>query len=89
MADKINVTVRRNWKKKIQALCEGVTSYRAYSLNNNFVGCTVPTDDMLKFVQHELDTMFRTRFSYNKETGECCLHVHSNLWFSWNKKINW
>ena len=89
MADKVNVTVRRNWKKKIEALCEGVTSFKSYALSSNFEGTKIDTSDMLAFVQKELADMHRTRFSYNKETGACCLHVHSNLWMSWNKKIDW
>lgn len=89
MADKVNVTVRRNWKKKIEALCEGVTFFNSYSLSTNFVGNTIETSDMLAFVTKELNDMRHTRFTYNKETGACCLHVHSNLWFDWHKKIDW
>ena len=89
MADKVNITVRRNWKKKIKALTDDVKSFTSYSLSSNFEGIEVPTDDMYSFVQKELSQMFRTRFSYNKETGACCLHVHSNLWFQWTKKIDW
>lgn len=89
MADKVNVVVKRNWKKKIAALCEGVTSFTSYSLSSDFVGVEVSTIDMESFVKKELADMRHTTLTYNKETGACCIRVHSNLWFQWVKKIDW
>lgn len=85
-----DITVRRNWKKKITAL-SNVTKYSVYSLSGDFKECildTTPTE-MEAFIIKELTTFRHSRLSYNKETGACCLHIHSNLWFQWNCKIDW
>jgi len=88
--DTTNITVRRNWKKKIEAL-SNVTKFTSYSLSSNFVGVDIDTshDAMTEFVNKELRGIRNARLSYNKENGACCLHVHSNLWFSWMCKIDW
>ena len=88
MADKVNVTVRKNWKKKIEALCEGVDTFTSFSLQSDFVGVDIKTYDMLSFVNKELESSY-TKLTYNKVSGVCCIHVHSNLWFNWTKKIDW
>jgi hypothetical protein len=91
MADKVNITVRRNWKKKIEKL-SNVTKFKSYSLHSNFVGVEIDMgtpEAMYEWVKKELAQMHRTRLSYNKDNGACCLHVHSNQWFSWTCKIDW
>jgi len=86
-----NTTVKRNWKKKISAICEGVSTYTCYSLDSNFEGVKVDTDsDKMKYmVEKYLKDLHRSTLTYNKETGSCCLHIHSNLWYDWSNKINW
>lgn len=86
---KINVTVKRNWKKKILALCAGNPVVTSYSLPNNFIGHEFTPEDMLAFVEKENDNYRGSNLTYNKETGVCTLHVHSNLWYTWTNKIDW
>ena len=86
------ITVRKNWKKKIEQLCEGVYSITSYSLDSNFTGVDIPTADkepdwLIKFVNREIG--MRSRLSYDKDNGNITLHVHSNQWYEWNNKIDW
>ncbi len=91
MADKVNVTVKKNWKKKIEAICNITTGpVKSYSLSSNFSGVTLDTitpESLLELVNKEIG--FRSRLTYNKDNGAVCLHVHSNQWYSWVNKINW
>lgn len=86
------ITVRKNWRKKIEALCEGVESITSYRLDNNFEGVNIPTTDkepgwLVRFVNTELG--MRATLSYNKENGYITLHIHSNHWYEWTNKIDW
>jgi hypothetical protein len=89
------ITVRRNWKKKIDYICGHVKDVKVFSLSNNFSGGTHQGIDysnptaVRDFVVKELNDGPRTKLTYNKENGHCTLHVHSNLWFSWVNKIDW
>ena len=87
MAD--TVTVKRNWKKKITAICEGVRHFEVYSLSNDFTGKLVLTEDMEEFIKHEMSQMHRSTLTYCKSTGVASLHIHSNLWYTWVNKIEW
>ena len=84
-----NVTVKRNWKKKMEAICNYTGAVKSYSLRNNFSGVEFTPEDMKAFVERENDNYRGSRLTYNKETGACCIHVHSNQWYSWNNKIDW
>ena len=92
------VTVRKNWKKKIQAICAGVKEIKIYSLDNGFSGelANIPEDDQTapeqyleNLVNSELRSHKAVKLTYIKETGAVCLHVHSNLWYNWTNKIEW
>lgn len=83
------ITVRKNWNKKIVALCDGVKSITRCSLDNGFKGeeMTLQTTNITEFVKSLVKD--RARLTYNKKTGHCNLHVHSNLWYDWVNKIEW
>ena len=84
------ITVRRNWKKKIEALTAGNPIVTIYTLDNCFVGEDIKRmTDMTAWLNRELGSMLRSDLRYNKDTGHCVLHIHSNLWFEWNQKISW
>ena len=73
------VVVRKNWKKKIEALCAGNPTVTVYSLENNFIGEDFKPENMMEFVKRNNDSIRGSRLTYNKVTGNCCIHVHSNL----------
>ena len=83
------ITVRKNWKKKISALCNNVTSYSSYRLDNNFIGETIRTsiDNFENMVLSDIQG--HSSLTYNKKTGKCVLHHHSNHWITWINKIDW
>ena len=99
MTDQLSIiTVRKNWKKKIQAICAGVREMRIYSLDNGFVGelANIPEDDQTapeqyleNLVNSKLGSHKSAKLTYIKETGAVCLHIHSNLWYTFENKIKW
>ena len=83
------ITVKRNWKKKILALTVGNPVMTSYRLDSNFKGIEFTPEDAHKWVV-ENNTNYRgSDLTYDKETGRCCLHFHSNHWVEWTQKINW
>lgn len=93
-----NITVRKNWKKKIQAICTGVKEINIFSLENGFVPevASIPEDDQTlpeqyleNLVNSELGGHKSVNLIYDKETGAAILHIHPNLWYSWTNKIEW
>jgi len=91
------ITVRKNWKKKIQAICAGVKEIKIYSLENGFIAESANIPDtnaplgpkyLENLVVTELSKPYTT-LTYIKETGAVCLHMHSNLWYNWTNKIEW
>jgi len=83
------VVVKRSWKKRIAALCAGKPTVTSYSLSNQFIGHDFVPEDMEAFVEKENDNYRGSRLTYNKDTGACCISVHSNQWYSWTNKIDW
>jgi len=83
------LTVKRNWKKKIKALCDYDGPVRCYSLANCFSGEEFTPENMETFVARENDNYRGSNLTYNKVSGACVIHVHSNLWYEWTNKINW
>lgn len=83
------VTVRKNWKKKIQALTDGNPTLTSYTLGSNFEGQKYTDNNTEGMVKETLDTYRGASLRYNKDTGHCCLHIHSNHWIEWIQKINW
>lgn len=86
------ITVNRNWKKKIDKLCENVNEIRVFCLGNGFSGETaaIPSfDHMKRFVTNQLTQSRSAKLKYDKETGLCGINVHSNLWYTWVNKIDW
>jgi hypothetical protein len=92
------ITVRKNWKKKIQAICAGVKEIKIYSLDNGFIGETanIPETDetapeqyLENLVNSELGSHKSVSLTYIKETGAVCLRIHSNLWYTFENKIKW
>lgn len=86
------VTVRKNWKKKIKAICDGVSVIKKYSLDNNFSGeeIVVGSGSNIPFEEFVISCMeSRSNLVYDKETGICTLRFHSNLWYEWSNKIQW
>jgi hypothetical protein len=89
MASTEYVTVRKNWKKKIEALCEGMTEMDVFSLETQFRSGVVyrVEEGILETVTNMING--RAKLTYNKVTGGCSVRVHSNLWYSWTNKIEW
>ncbi len=83
------VTVRKNWKKKIEALTLGNPTLISYSLDSNFEGQDYTDSNTKDMVIKTLDTYRSASLHYNKDTGHCCLHIHSNHWIEWVQKIQW
>jgi len=86
------VTIAKNWKKKIDYVCGHVHEIRCYSLDNGFSGAPIKFEgatELRDFVIKELNTFNFVKLRYNKENGDLQLSVHSNLWYEWNKKIDW
>ena len=93
-----NITVRKNWKKKIQAICAGVKEINIFSLENGFVPevASIPEDDQTlpeqyleNLVNSELGSHKIVNLVYNKVTGVATLRIHSNLWYTFENKIKW
>lgn len=86
------LTVNRNWTKKIDKLCNNVSEVKVYSLENNFSGetATIPNFEYMKsFVWDQLNRFSFAKLRYDKETGKCDITIHSNLWITWQNKIDW
>ena len=82
------VTVRKNWKKKLENLCQGVDSFTSYRLDNGFVGEKIETGENFGDVI-SLNVRRNSKLTYDKASGVCVLHHHSNHWIEWTNKINW
>ena len=88
------ITVRKNWKKKILALTVGNPEVAVYSLSNGFTADTfrfknLGVNSLTAWVTKELDTFRGSYLRYDKDTGRCVIHCHSNLWYEWTQKIDW